>query len=305
MLIDCHTLSPSQKQYWLQHLVGPRPICFASTVDKAGNVNLSPFSFFNLFSVESPIVIFSPSRRVRDNTTKHTLQNVIEVPEVVINMVAYDMVQQVSLASSDYEKGVDEFMKAGFTKERAAIVRPPMVRESPAQLECEVMEIKSLGNKGGAGQLVICEVLCAHIKEHLLDADKLINAKQLDLVARMGDNLYCRANEESIFEVKKPARPGIGIDSLPAHIRFGRVLTGNHLGQLAAVPVLPERDPNYKNEMIEALHCFFGGTERQKRVEDYAISLLEKNKVTEAWQVLLSISPKNEHDRNTRQHTNI
>ncbi len=172
MLFYLNELKPSEKQYYLQHVIAPRPICFASTIDQQGIVNLSPFSFFNLFSSQPPVVIFSPSRRVRDNTTKHTLQNVLEVPEVVINIVTYDMVQQTSLASCEYPREVDEFEKAGFTKEKAMLVQPPMVKESKAKLECKVLEIKSLGEEGGAGQLVICEVLCLHIADELLIAEK-------------------------------------------------------------------------------------------------------------------------------------
>src|SRR5215218_5999443 len=172
MMFNLGELSPSEKQYYLQHVVAPRPICFASTIDAAGNVNLSPFSFFNLFSTQPPVVIFSPSRRLRNNTTKHTLQNVLEVPEVVINIVTYEMVQQTSLASCEYPKEVDEFIKAGFTKQRATCVKPPMVAESKAKLECKVLEVKSLGQEGGAGQLVICEVLRLHIADALLNADK-------------------------------------------------------------------------------------------------------------------------------------
>src|SRR3954469_3458703 len=171
MTFDLNELSAVEKQYYLQHVVAPRPVCFASTVDREGNVNLSPFSFFNLFSSNPPIVIFSPSRRVRDNTTKHTLQNVLEVPEVVVNMVTADMVQQTSLSSCEYPRDVDEFIKAGFTKEAAICVKPPMVKESKAKLECKVLEIKPLGTGPGAGNLVICEVLCIHLDDLLLNAD--------------------------------------------------------------------------------------------------------------------------------------
>src|SRR6476660_1710515 len=177
MIIHLEELKPAEKQYYLQHVIGPRPICFASTIDKEGNVNLSPFSFFNLFSSNPPIVIFSPARRVRDNTTKHTLQNVMEVPEVVINIVSYDMVQQTSLASCEYPKGVDEFVKAGFTREAATLVKPPMVKESKARLECRVLEIKSLGSEGGAGQLVICEVLMLHVDDSLLTEERKYDQK--------------------------------------------------------------------------------------------------------------------------------
>src|SRR6187399_2460730 len=176
MILDLKDLKTAERQYYLQHVIGPRPICFASTVDKAGNVNLSPFSFFNLFSCNAGIVIFSPARRVRDNTTKHTLQNVLEVPEVVINIVTYDMVHRTSLASCEYPKGTNEFIKAGFTPIAANLVKPPMVKESKVQLECKVIEVKPLGTEAGAGNLVICEVLQMHIDDSLLDDPRLNDA---------------------------------------------------------------------------------------------------------------------------------
>ena len=192
MILDLKELKPSEKQYYLQHIIAPRPICFASTIDKAGNVNLSPFSFFNLFSSNPPVVIFSPARRGRDNTTKHTLENVLEVPEVVINMVTYDMVQQMSLSSCEFPKEVNEFTKAGFTEIPATVVKPPMVKESKAQLECKVLEVKPLGNEGGAGQLVICEVLVMHIDDSLLDEHKKLDQRKINHVARLGGNWYAR-----------------------------------------------------------------------------------------------------------------
>lgn len=199
MIFPLDALSPAQKQYYLQHLVAPRPICFASTINAKGQVNLSPFSFFNLFSTQPPVVIFSPSRRLRNNTTKHTLQNVLEIPEVVINIVTEDMVQQTSLASCEYEQGIDEFFKAGFTKIAATRVAPPMVAESNAQLECKVLEVKSLGEGGGAGQLVICEVLCLHIADAWLDADQKMDPRKQALVARLGGDWYCRVSPENLF----------------------------------------------------------------------------------------------------------
>ncbi|MFN2440599.1 MAG: flavin reductase family protein, partial [Chitinophagaceae bacterium] len=204
MTFDLASLQPYEKQYYLQHIIAPRPICFASTIDAAGNVNLSPFSFFNLFSSNPPVVIFSPSRRVRDNTTKHTLQNVLEVPEVVINIVTYDMVQQTSLSSCEFPKDVDEFIKAGFTKEPATMVKPPMVKESKAKLECSVLEVKSLGENGGAGQLVICEVVCIHINDELLTEDNKIDQTKIEHVARLGGDWYCRVSAENLFKVAKP-----------------------------------------------------------------------------------------------------
>lgn len=189
MILDLCELTPAKKQKYLQHVIAPRPIGLVSTIGAGGGVNLSPFSFFNLFSSDPAIVIFSPSRRIRDNSLKHTLLNVTEVPEAVINMVSYPMVQQVSLASSDYSSDTDEFNKAGFTKEKARLVQPPMVMESPAKLECKVLEIKSLGKNGGAGQLVIAEVVCLHIADAMFDEGR-IDPHRLDLVARLGDNWY-------------------------------------------------------------------------------------------------------------------
>ncbi|MGZ5220630.1 MAG: flavin reductase family protein, partial [Chitinophagaceae bacterium] len=201
MTFDLNDLKPAEKQYYLQHVIAPRPICFASTMDKEGNVNLSPFSFFNLFSTYPPIVIFSPSRRVRDNTTKHTLQNVLEVPEVVINIVTYDIVQQTSLASCEFPKGINEFIKAGFTAIPATLVKPPMVKESKENLECKVLEVKPLGTEGGAGNLVICEVLRMHIDDALLDEDKKIDQRKINHVARLGGDWYCQVNEQNLFQV--------------------------------------------------------------------------------------------------------
>jgi len=186
MILDLKDLKTAEKQYYLQHVVAPRPVCFASTIDKAGNINLSPFSFFNLFSTNPPIVIFSPARRMRDNSTKHTLQNVLEVPEVVINIVDYDMVHQTSLASCEFPAEDNEFIKAGFTEEPATLIRPPMVKESKVKMECIVLEVKPLGSEGGAGNLVICEVLRMHIADELLDDNKKIDQRKLQLVARLG-----------------------------------------------------------------------------------------------------------------------
>jgi len=207
MIIDLAELNPMQKQQWLQHAVAPRPICFASTIDKEGNVNLSPFSFFNLFSSNPPVVVFSPARRVRDNTTKHTLQNVMEVSEVVINIVDYDMVQQVSLSSCEFPKEMNEFVKAGFTQEAATIVKPPMVKESKVKMECKVLEVKPLGTEGGAGNLVICEVLKMHIDESVLNDEKtMIDQRKLHHVARLGGDWYCKVDESNLFHVEKIRR---------------------------------------------------------------------------------------------------
>ncbi len=291
MIFDLKDLKPAEKQYYLQHVVAPRPICFASTIDKAGNVNLSPFSFFNLFSSHPPIVIFSPARRVRDNTTKHTLQNVLEVPEVVINIVTYDMVQQTSLASCEYPKGVNEFIKAGFTAEPATIVKPPMVKESKVKMECNVIEVKPLGTEGGAGNLIICEVLMMHIDDSLLDENKKMDQRKINHVARLGADWYCKVDETNLFQVAKPITElGIGVDALPAAIRNSKILTGNNLGLLANVQDLPFIDPAYDDQRLKEIIQYYSinPDEMEKEMHVYAKKLLGEGKVREAWQVLLA-----------------
>ena len=239
--IDPSSVNTARLQSILQGVVGPRPVCFASTIDNDGNSNLSPFSFFNIFSTNPPILIFSPARRVRDNTTKHSLENVMKVPEVVINIVNYSMVQQVSLSSTEYPKGVSEFIKAGFTPVPSETVKPFRVKESPAQLECIVKQVMPLGDQGGAGNLVICEVKMIHISEEVLDASQNVDQRKIDLVARMGGNWYCRAHGDALFEVEKPLLTlGVGVDALPDAIRFSPVLTGNELGQLGNSEKLPD-----------------------------------------------------------------
>ncbi|RYY63770.1 MAG: flavin reductase family protein [Chitinophagaceae bacterium] len=293
MILNLAELKASETQYFLQHVVAPRPICFASTVDADGTPNLSPFSFFNLFSAQPPIVVFSPARRVRDNTVKHTLENVLAVPEVVINMVSYDIVQQASLTSCDYPRGTDEFLKAGFTKEAATLVRPPMVKESPAKMECRVLEVKSLGDSGGAGQLVICEVLVLHIDDRLLDADRKINQADLDLVARLGGDWYCRASADSLFKVPKPnTKLGIGIDTLPAAIRGSRYLSGNHLGALANVHEPPVVQPSFADDHLKQIMQYYSlnPADLEKETHLYAARLLDEGRVDDAWQVLLTVS---------------
>lgn len=291
MLIDFSKIGTAEKQQWLNHAVAPRPICFASTIDKEGNVNLSPFSFFNLFSSQPPIVIFSPARRVRDNTIKHTLQNVQEVPECVINIVDYDMVQQASLASCEFPKGVDEFVKAGFTKEAATRVTPPMVKEARIKLECKVNEVKSLGEEGGAGQLVIAEVLCMHVDESILGDDGKIDQRKLHLVARLGGDWYCKVDETNLFKVPKPnTQLGIGVDALPAGIRNSSILTGNHLGMLGNVHELPGINPAFDDAQLKNIIQYFSINpgEMENELHKYAATLLNQGKVAEAWQVLLA-----------------
>ena len=285
-------LPTAEVQNFLNHAIAPRPICFASTIDATGHVNLSPFSYFNLFSTNPPVVIFSPARRVRDNMTKHTLQNILEVPEVVINVVSYDMIQKVSLSSCEYPKETDEFLKAGFTKEKSVIVRPPRVKESPVQMECEVLEIKSLGKEGGAGNLIICEVVLMHINENILGGNGQIDQRKLDLAARLGNNWYARINAENLFEVEKPhTNLGVGIDQLPESIKNSKILSGNHLGQLANVHELPLIDPAFEDDKLKNIFQYYSlnPDEMEKELHLYAAELLDQRMVKEAWQVLLAL----------------
>ncbi|OMP78818.1 flavin reductase family protein [[Flexibacter] sp. ATCC 35208] len=279
-------------QGYLQGAIAPRPICFASTVDKEGRPNLSPFSFFNIFGTNPATLIFSPSRRVRDNTTKHTLENLYEVKEVVINMVNYAMVQQTSLASCEYPKEISEFEKAGFTAIAAEKVRPFRVKESPVQIECIVRQIIETGTEGGAGNLVICEPVMIHISDEVLNEKGGIDPHKLDLVARMGGDYYCRASGDAVFEVAKPnTLLGIGIDALPLHIRNSSILTGNHLGQLANVHEHPVIDPAFEDEHLKNIFQYYSITpdEMERELHAYAQRLLDKGKVAEAWQILLAV----------------
>ena len=280
-----------QRQNWLQHAIAPRPICFASTMDENGRVNLSPFSFFNLFSTNPPIVVFSPSRRVRDNTNKHSLENVLQVPEVVINIVDYDMVEQTSLSSCEYPRGVNEFEKAGFTMVPSAMVKPPRVRESKVQMECKVMEVKPLGTEGGAGNLVICEVILMHVDDSILNEEKtMIDQRKLHHVARLGGHWYSRVDESNLFIVEKPnTQLGIGMDALPESIRNSRKLTGNQLGKLANVHEMPLFNPAYYDKDLKNIIQYFSHNpdDMEAELHRYAGELLDQGKVQEAWQVLL------------------
>lgn len=292
MYIDLGNISTHLKHQYLQHAIVPRPICFASTVNAKGEVNLSPFSFFNLFSTTPPIVIFSPSRRVRDNTVKHTLENVLECPEVVINMADYNMVQQVSLTSCDYPRGVNEFVKGGFTPVKATMVRPPLVKESKISMECRVIEVKSLGNSAGAGNLVICEILCLHISDSILDEGGMISPLKFQSVSRLGGNWYSVVNSSNLFEVEKPdVNTGMGMDALPEAIRHSPILTGNQLAQLAGVPDYPDIDPTYNDKRLTDIFLYFSliPEEMERELHSYAAQLLREGKVREAWQVLLAL----------------
>jgi flavin reductase (DIM6/NTAB) family NADH-FMN oxidoreductase RutF len=282
-ILDPASIPTNELHAYLLGSIAPRPICFASTMDKNGNVNLSPFSFFNVFGSNPPIMIFSPARRVRDNTIKHTLENVFEVDEVVINVVNYDMVEQASLASCEYPKGVNEFEKAGFTPIKSLKVKPPRVAESPASFECKVKEIIRTGEKGGAGNLIICEVLVAYIKKEVLDEKGKIDPHKIDLVARMGADWYCRASGEAVFEVPKPnSKLGIGFDKLPEDVRKSNILTGNNLGRLANEEKLPGEDE------IEEFRVALAFTPHsEESVHRLAQEFLNKHEVRDAWKLLL------------------
>ncbi|MBV8254912.1 MAG: flavin reductase family protein [Chitinophaga sp.] len=271
--------------------IAPRPICFASTIDKDGNPNLSPFSFFNIFGSNPPTIIFSPARRVRDNTVKHTLENILLNKEVVINVVNYAMVQQTSLASCEYPAGINEFEKAGFTALPSELVKPFRVKESPVQMECIVREVIATGQEGGAGNLVICEPVMIHINDNILNERGKIDPHKIDLVARMGGDFYCRASGDAVFEVAKPnMKLGIGVDALPLSIRNSNILTGNNLGQLGNVHEMPVIDPAFNDDHLKQIIQYYSITpdEMEKELHRYAQQLLAAEKVQEAWQVLLS-----------------
>jgi flavin reductase (DIM6/NTAB) family NADH-FMN oxidoreductase RutF len=293
LTLNCEALSPVQLQNYLQYAIAPRPICFASTVDAGGNINLSPFSFFNLFGTNPPMCVFSPARRVRDNTTKHSLENVLEVKECVINIVNYAMVQQTSLASTEYAKGINEFEKAGFTMLPSQLVKPPRVAEAPVQLECLVKEVIPLGTQNGAGNLVLAEVKLIHIKEDLLDADGKIDQARVDLVARLGGDWYCRVTPESLFKVAKPLSTlGIGVDSLPAAARNSKVLTGNDLGMLGNIEELPGAEAIAAIQQQPAVKAILDATigdafTRERELHELAHQLLAAGHVSDALKIVL------------------
>lgn len=290
--IELARLTPAEKQNWLLHAIAPRPVAFASTISKEGNVNLSPFSFFNAFSSNPPVIIFSTSRRVRNNTIKHTLENIMEVPEVVLNICDYDMVHQMSLASCEFPKHVDEFVKAGFTKQDAFHVKPPMVKEAKVKLECKVLEVKSLGEEGGSGQLVIAEILWLHVDENILNAERtMIDQQKLHHIARLGGDWYCVVNDSNLFKVAKPnIQLGIGFDALPLSIRNSNILSGNNLGQLANVHEMPVINAAFEDDTLKNIIQYYSinPDEMETELHRYAKKLLDENKVNEAWQVLLA-----------------
>jgi len=288
MEIKCTDTGVQERQYWLQSLIGPRPVALVSTVDAAGNVNLAPFSFFNLFSSEPPVVIFSPCRSVRTGEQKDTLLNILEVPECVINIVDVSMAGQLNITSAMYGRGVNEYVAAGLTPIPATLVKPPMVKQSKAQLECTVTEVKPLGQQGGAGNLVICEVQVIHVSDELLRDGKMQQDK-LEHLARLGGDWYCSVRGNSLFELGKPTVRCIGIPGLPASIRNNRLLTPNHLaalGTVESIPVLVERCEDPK---LGAIHTYYRGTQKEERMFTYAGELLDAGKVGAAWQALLSL----------------
>lgn len=274
---------------YLLSAVSPRPIAFASTVDDLGNVNLSPFSFFNVFSANPPILVFSPARRVRDNTTKHTLENILITKEVVINIVNYDMVQQMSLSSTEYPAGVNEFLKSGLTEVTSDIVKPPRVQEAPVQFECKVNDVIALGNQGGAGNLIIAEVVKLHIKETILDADGKIDANKIDAVARMGGNWYNRSRE-GMFEVIKPIKTrGIGVDALPISIKNSTILTGNDLGILGNSERIPTMEEVKEYLSLKVEKSFDIQTSTKENIHKQAQDMLRKGTILDAFKLLLAI----------------
>lgn len=281
-------ISTGKLHSYLLSAVAPRPIAFASTLDKAGNPNLSPFSFFNVFSANPPILIFSPARRVRDNTTKHTLENVLETKEVVINVVNFDIVHQMSLSSTEYPESVNEFEKAGLNMLKSDLVKPFRVAESPVQFECKVKEIVGLGDEGGAGNLVICEVLKMHIDDEVLDSDGHIIQEKLDLVARAGGSYYSRARN-GFFEIPKPlSKLGIGVDSFPDYIRNSMILTGNDLGMLGNVEALPTEEAvkEFVVSVSERYPDISSKSHREKH--KLAHNYLSFGDIESAWKILLS-----------------
>ena len=293
--LDPKELTVQRLHQLLLGAIGPRPIAFASTLDAQGNANLAPFSFFNVFSANPPILVFSPARSGRTGQSKDTYNNAKAIPEVVINVVNYNMVHQMSLASSPYAPGVDEFVKAGFTALASHKVAPFRVAEAPVQFECKVQQIIELGQEGGAGNLIICEVLQMHIHESLLNEHGLIDQHKIDLVARMGADWYCRANTASMFEIKKPISTcGIGYDALPPDIKNSQVLSANDLGQLAGIEELPNETDVNEYKLIELSSLFLDLEAHANALETAlhhrAKELLSENQLEEAWLTLLSFN---------------
>lgn len=277
---------------YLLGAVAPRPIAFASTIDKDGNPNLSPFSFFNVFSAKPPIAIFSPARSGRTGNTKNTFDNVRDIPEVVINIVNFNIVQQASLASTEYPKGVNEFVKAGLTPIQSETIRPFRVKESPVQLECKVKQVIELGQEGGAGNLIICEVQMIHVNEEVLGDDKMIDPDKIDLVARMGGDWYCRASGSALFKVPKPLLTiGIGYDQIPSWIKTSDILSGNDLGMLGNTECIPDQattESYIRENKLEHLYRSANTAAEKSKIELLAKDLLHQQNINDAWKVLMA-----------------
>ena len=293
--IDLSEIGVPKAHHYLLSAVGPRPICFASTIDEKGRPNLAPFSFFNVFSSNPPIAVFSPSRSGRTGQHKDTFNNVQKVKQVVINLVNYKMVEQMSLASSPYSPETDEFVKSGLTPLKSELIKPFRVKEAPVQMECEVIEIKEFGESGGAGNLVICKILKMHIAEELLNDKKMIDQEKIDLVARMGGDWYCRTDSNSMFEIKKPiSTKGIGFDQIPKEILNSTILSGNDLGKLGGIEALPDETDVNEFRLIELSELFLDFEDNAKALEialhKKAKYFLSKNQLEAAWKTLLSFN---------------
>ena len=293
--IDPKNIEVPRMHRYLLGAIGPRPIAFASTIDSDGISNLAPFSFFNAFSANPPILVFSPARSGRTNTTKDTYNNVKKVPEVVINVVNYELVHQMSLTSSPYPSNTDEFIKSGLTPVTSDLIKPFRIKESPVQFECRVNQVIELGDQGGAGNLIICEVLKIHISEEVLDEKDMIDQHKIDLVSRMGGNWYCRADESSMFEIPKPITTcGIGYDELPPDILNSQILTANNLGQLAGIESIPNETDVNEYKLLELSELFLSleddAPQLEVEIHKRAKLLLEKNNLEEAWLTLLSFN---------------
>jgi flavin reductase (DIM6/NTAB) family NADH-FMN oxidoreductase RutF len=284
LTLDPKELSAATLQGYLVHAIAPRPVAFVSTVNKKGVPNLSPYSFFNAFSSNPPILVFSPARSARTGALKHTHENILEVPEVVVNVVTYDMVHQTSLSSANYPKGVNEFIKSGFTMQPSERVKPPRVKESPVQFECKVKEVIEFGKNPGAGNLVICEIVIFHISESVLNEKKFIDQHKIDLVGRLGANWYVRTSH-ALFNVAKPTGIGIGVDALPEKIKNSPVLTGNNLGQLGNVERIPTKEEVEEYKKTHLKNMVFS----EKELHMLAKKLLDEGKVEEGWKILLSL----------------
>ena len=286
--IEPKDVSVGKLHQYLLGAIGPRPIAFASTIDEEGKPNLSPFSFFNVFGANPPILIFSPARRGRDNTTKHTFENAKKVDEVVINIVNYDIVQQMSLSSTEYGEGVNEFEKAGLTMLKSDLVKPFRVAESPVQFECKIKDVIETGTEGGAGNLVICHVVKMHVKEEVLDDNGFIDQHKIDQVARMGGNWYTRA-KMGMFEVPKPLSTlGIGVDAMPEEVRTSEVLTGNDLGKLGNVEALPENGEIEEFLKANSQEAELVKSGDKEKIHKQAQVYLEKDEPENAWKILLA-----------------